>query len=227
MAGHHGREEHPLRPWRGYGLVLVLLVGSFIWAAASDSRLDRAGRVMLGAATLLLALRAAGVKRHVIAIVSIPVGAAVVGTLVVAGGGIEDVAATAIINGLLVASIPVAVFYDLRKTRAVTPHIITGLLCVYLVIGLFFTLLYRSIDHFQAGQFFAQTHTATNDTYLYFSFVTLTTVGYGDLTAANDLGRTIAIIEALTGQLYLVTVVALAVSHFVAASRSRSSAGPP
>jgi ion channel len=227
MAEHRGWEEHPLRPWRGYGLVLVLLVTSFIWAAASDTRFDRGGRVVLGAATLLLALRAAGVKRQVIAIVSIPVGAAVVGTLIVAGGGIEDVAATAIINGLLVAAIPVAVFYDLNRTRAVTPHIITGLLCVYLVIGLFFTLLYRAVDHFQPGSFFAQTHTATNDTYLYFSFVTLTTVGYGDLTPAHDLGRTIAIIEALTGQLYLVTVVALAVSHFVATARTRSSAGRP
>jgi hypothetical protein len=224
MAGHN---EHPLRPWRGYGLVLVLLVASFIWSAASDNRFDRAGRVVLGAATLLLALRAAGVKRRVIALLSIPVGLAVVGGLIAAGGGIEDVAATAIINGLLVAAIPVAVFYDLNRTRAVTPHIITGLLCVYLVIGLFFTLVYRAVDHFQPGPFFAQTRVATSETYLYFSFVTLTTVGYGDLTAARDLGRTIAILEALTGQLYLVTVVALAVSHFVAGAGTRSSAGPP
>jgi Ion channel len=226
MTGQRGWEENPLRPWRGYGLVLVLLVASFIWAAASDSRFDRAGRVVLGAATLLLALRAAGVKRHVIALVAIPVCAVVIGALVAAGGRIEDVAATAVVNGLLVAAIPVAVFYDLNKTRAITPHMITGLLCVYLVIGLFFTLVYRAVDHFQAGPFFVQTHAATSINYLYFSFVTLTTVGYGDLTAAGDLGRTIAIVEALTGQLYLVTVVALAVSHLVA-TRARSSAGGP
>jgi len=224
MAGHL---EHPLRPWRGYGLVLVLLVASFLWAAASDSRFDRAGRVVLGAATLLLALRAAGVKRRVIALVAIPVGVAVVGALIAAGGGLEDVAATAVINGLLVAGIPVAVLYDLNRTRAVTPHMVTGLLCIYLVIGMFFTLLYRAVDHFQPGPFFVQTPVATSINYLYFSFVTLTTVGYGDLTAAQDLGRTLAIVEALTGQLYLVTVVALAVSHLVATAGSRSSTGPP
>ena len=43
---------------------------------------------------------------------------------------------------------------------------------------------------------------------LYFSFVTITTVGYGDFTAATDLGRSLAITEALIGQIYLVTVVA-------------------
>jgi Ion channel len=224
VAGHH---DHPLRPWRGYGLVLVLLVASFIWAAASDSRFDRAGRLVLGAATFLLALRAAGVKRHVIALVAIPVGIAVVGALIVAGGGLEDVAATAVINGLLVAGIPVAVFYDLNRTRAVTPHMVTGLLCVYLVLGLFFMLVYRAVDHFEPGPFFAQTPAASSINYLYFSFVTLTTVGYGDLTAAGDLGRTIAIVEALTGQLYLVTVVALAVSHLVATAGTRSSSGSP
>jgi hypothetical protein len=48
----------------------------------------------------------------------------------------------------------------------------------------------------------------TTRNFLYFSFVTITTVGYGDLTAGTNLGRSIAIAEALTGQIYLVTVVA-------------------
>jgi voltage-gated potassium channel Kch len=49
--------------------------------------------------------------------------------------------------------------------------------------------------------------------FLYFSYVTLTTVGYGDLTAAGDLGRMLAVTEALLGQLYLVTVVALVIGN--------------
>ncbi len=49
--------------------------------------------------------------------------------------------------------------------------------------------------------------------FLYFSLATLTTTGYGDLTAAGELGRTLAVLEALLGQIYLVTVVALLVSN--------------
>jgi voltage-gated potassium channel Kch len=48
---------------------------------------------------------------------------------------------------------------------------------------------------------------------VYFSYVTLATVGYGDYTPAGDLGRTLVVGEALLGQLYLVTVVALLVSR--------------
>ena len=48
--------------------------------------------------------------------------------------------------------------------------------------------------------------------YLYFSYTTLTTVGFGDLTAGTDLGRMLAVVEALMGQLYLVTVVAFIVA---------------
>ena len=54
---------------------------------------------------------------------------------------------------------------------------------------------------------------ATTSDYLYFSFTTMTTTGYGDLTAATDLGRSFAITEQLIGQIYLVTVVAVIVGN--------------
>ena len=57
---------------------------------------------------------------------------------------------------------------------------------------------------------------------LYFSFTTLTTVGYGDLTARTDLGHTLAVFEALIGQIYLVTVVSLIVSNLGRARPNRS-----
>ena len=60
---------------------------------------------------------------------------------------------------------------------------------------------------------------ATVADYLYFSFVTQTTVGYGDLTAAGGFGRALAVLEALIGQLYLVTVIALLVSNLGSARR--------
>lgn len=63
------------------------------------------------------------------------------------------------------------------------------------------------------GQFFVQTKSAPAIDYIYFSYVTQTTVGYGDFTARSDLGRVLAVSEALGGQIYLVTVVAVLVSN--------------
>ena len=75
-----------------------------------------------------------------------------------------------------------------------------------------FAFLYATIDLVGSAPFFVQTQTATTADYLYFSFITLTTVGYGDFTAATGLGRALASLEALLSQVYLVTVVATIVS---------------
>ena len=71
-----------------------------------------------------------------------------------------------------------------------------------------------------ASGFVATSH-ATDVDYLYFSFSTLATVGFGDLVAGTNLGRMLAVTEALFGQMYLVTIVALLVGKF---GRGRSSA---
>ena len=88
-----------------------------------------------------------------------------------------------------------------------------GALCIYVLLGMLWAFGYGAIGAFESGPFFAEQATANVSDFLYFSFVTLTTVGYGDLTAAGGLGRAIAVVEALFGQLYLVTVVALVVSR--------------
>ena len=89
---------------------------------------------------------------------------------------------------------------------------VAGAVCIYLLIGLFFAQVYALEDAVESP-FFAQEVDPSAVDYTYFSFVTLATVGYGDLTAAGDVGRITAITEALLGQLYLVTVVALVVSR--------------
>ena len=102
---------------------------------------------------------------------------------------------------------------SLRARQAVTVEAVLGVLCVYVLIGMFFAALYGAIDHIGSGSFFAQTTTATVSQCLYFSFTTLTTVGYGDLTASSNLGHTLAVSEALVGQIYLVTVVSVIIAN--------------
>ena len=99
----------------------------------------------------------------------------------------------------------------------------TGAVCIYVLIGMLFVFLYGVIAVVSSGDFFAQGTDGTRSLRLYFSFVTLATLGYGDYTPAHELGRTLAIVEALFGQLYLVTVIAVLVSRMRGATRGLAS----
>jgi Ion channel len=123
-----------------------------------------------------------------------------------------------------VALTPIAIVTGLRKhfreEGGVTTQTMFGVLCLYLLVGLLFGVGFAVIEELSNDAFFT-TGPAQGDDYLYYSFSTLTTTGYGDLVAATDLGRSLSITEALLGQIYLVTVVALIVSNIrPAASRS-------
>ena len=100
-----------------------------------------------------------------------------------------------------------------------TIHSMFGVLCLYLLIGLIFAVAYAAIQDVSTVDFFT-TKDGGRDDFLYFSYATLTTVGYGDLVAATNLGRSLAITEALLGQIYLVTVVALIVANLRQPARS-------
>ena len=95
--------------------------------------------------------------------------------------------------------------------RKVTLNTVAASLAAYLILALIFTSAFRFVN-IVSPPFFAQTP-VTPFTFEYFSYVTLTTVGYGDYTAASDPGRTLAMIEALMGQVFLVTIVAMVVSN--------------
>ena len=112
----------------------------------------------------------------------------------------------------MVGAAPIAIARALYRRPVVDVHTVLGAICIYVLIGMLFAFVYDAIGLLGSEPFFVQTQTATTADYLYFSFITLTTVGYGDYTAAGGLGRSLASLEALIGQIYLVTVVATIVS---------------
>jgi hypothetical protein len=89
---------------------------------------------------------------------------------------------------------------------------LAGAVAIYLLLGLIFADVYMCLAQLSGVAFFAQTASPSSVAYLYFSYTTLTTVGFGDLTAGTDPGRMLAVVEALMGQLYLVTIVAFIVA---------------
>jgi hypothetical protein len=209
-----------------FGLVLVLLVLSyFVIASAGDGDAGRIVSIVLFAATTWLALRAAQVKRRVlrIALALIPLATLLAVVLMLAGS--EETASIVgrVLTILLVVVAPIAILKRLVEHPVISLNTFYGAVCVYLLIAMFFATVYGLIALISGDQFFAQLSVAPKDTpaidYLYFSFVTITTTGYGDFTAAGGVGRMTAVIEAIFGQLYLITVVALVVQNLGQRSR--------
>jgi Ion channel len=99
-----------------------------------------------------------------------------------------------------------------RDAGSVTLQTMFGVLCLYLLIGLVFSSAFAAIQELSDTDFFRSVH-GDRDDFLYFSFSTLTTTGYGDLVPGTDLGRSLSVTEALIGQLYLVTLVAVIISN--------------
>jgi hypothetical protein len=180
--------------------------------------------VLLGA-TLLLALWAADSKPRIMWPAVVIVVVLILTSIIEAANGNVDGGATRIANALLVGLAPpaiiIGVICSLRTRQAVTLEAVFGVLCVYILLGMFFASVYGTIDRFGGDPFFAGGQSATVARCLYFSFTSLTTAGYGDFTARTNLGHTLSVSEALLGQIYLVTVVSLIVANL---GRSRPAA---
>ncbi len=210
-----------------YGLLLAAIFASFgFQGIASPGDWQEIVITALLATTLALALWAANARAWVVRL-AIAVGALlVVLTIVLALTGHSGGAGPRLANLLLVVLAPPAIVLgvvrNLRARRRVTFEAVFGVLCLYILLGMCFAFLYGSIDRL-GQQFFAQHVSANVSNCLYFSFTTLTTVGYGDLTAASNLGHTLANAESLIGQIYLVTVVAVLVSNLSRPQRRAQS----
>jgi Ion channel len=201
-----------------YGLVLAALLLVFcIQGIAEPSAVEQVLVSFLLGATLLLALWAAQARSTLLLAAGIVAVAVIVASAAEAVAGNVDEAAVRLANLLLVALAPWAIVVGVARTvrarQGVTLEAVFGVLSVYLLLGLLFAFTYGSIDRLGSGTFFAGGQPATVAHCLYYSFTTLTTVGYGDLTAASNLGHTLSALEALLGQIYLVTIVALIVSN--------------
>jgi hypothetical protein len=207
------------RVTRRYGVVLVLVAASIVFQMAADGPgWERWITVVLQALTLVAAMRAAQTRKRGVLVASWVATLIAAASLVVllVDGQIPE-APAAIVSGLLVAVAPTVLvgglIRDFRGEGTVTTRTLAGVLAIYLLIGMFFAFVYGAVESIDGGDLFVQLTNATPADRLYFSFVTMCTVGYGDLTLGGNFPRTLAVLEMLFGQIYLVTVVALIVSN--------------
>lgn len=221
------RRERPLRrrlrePDR-FGILLILIVLTmFGIVLGGTSMLGTAIATGLAATVLVFALRTSAAPRRLVRAMAMlaPLLAVAAVLARTASARVADITAP-IATTLLVLGALIAVAKRLLSHPAIGASTILGAVCVYLLLGLMFASVYGCFG--AAGRVFAQQATATAVEDVYFSFITLATVGYGDLTPGTDLLRIIAVVEALAGQLYLVTVIAVLVGN-MGSSRQRGPA---
>lgn len=199
-----------------FGIVLSLLVTAYVAFALSSALWVELVVLVLYLFTLGLAVRTSRPMPHQKRFVRIVLVVSAVVTVVTqltlpreAADGVLD----GVVCVILMTALVVILDRILRRT-AVTVQSLAGALSAYLIIGMFFASLFGVMDAVTPGPFFASGEVANSRSFQYFSYTTLTTLGYGDYTAALFPGRSIATFEALVGQVFLAVLVARLVAAF-------------
>jgi hypothetical protein len=201
-----------------YALLLACMVVMVaVQGTVGPSAVQRIAVTALAGASLLLAVRAARARPGLVhAAAALAAAGLAVSVLRAVDGGVGEGAARAANAALLAIGPPavaVGVVRDLRAEGHVRVEAILGVLSLYMLIGLMFAAIFGVLDTLGSGPIFADNISGSAAHCLYYSFVTLATVGYGDVVTRTNVGHTLSVFEALTGQIYLVTVVSLLVSN--------------
>jgi len=194
-----------------FGLLLLLLVGAFVALGFGDRAAARVIAGLLQVAALIVAFLATGVRRQhgwLAAVAALGVLAAVLSGF--AGDASRGIGSRASI--VVVVAILVAVLDRVLRHRRVTIQTLFGAVCGYFLLGLMFGSIYSALDQLGPDAVFGEP--VVSSVYSYFSFTTLTTVGFGDYTAQTDVARRIVAIEAVFGQVFLATTLARLVSLY-------------
>jgi hypothetical protein len=138
---------------------------------------------------------------------------------VAVAAGVVPAGIVSIVAGALALGIPVALvggLLRLVRARGVTLQVVAGALTIYVLLGLMFAWAIGVAAKLGSHPYFASGTDGSESTRLYYSLTVLTTTGFGDFTPAEPTGRALAVIEMLTGQIYLVTVIGVLVGNLAA-----------
>jgi voltage-gated potassium channel Kch len=198
-----------------YGLVLALVLATYVAvSAAVTNPWWIVGICAMQGLTLFVALHTSRARPLWLGLAAVYL---VGGTLVAIVSIVLPAAKTntnsfRLVGGLLLLIAPVAIARRIATHEVVTTQTVLGAICIYMLLGYCFASIFDTMAHFSQTPFFVGVPHAPRSAYLFFSYTTLTTVGYGNLVPAEHLGQTFAVLEALLGQIFLVTLVARLVS---------------
>ncbi len=167
--------------------IRIVLYGFLLWLAIQLRGLGRYRWWALGSTGLLL----------VAAVLANQFGSTRVASAVVGGG-----------TFVLILALISAIASSVIRIGEIDTAAVLGVLCIYLLLALSFASIHQVLSAFSQLYLNGAPEPPSASDLLYFSVITITTVGFGDITPASEAARAVTVLEALTGQLYLVSVVA-------------------
>jgi hypothetical protein len=202
-------------------LVLVLFVGLLLLDPLIPGALTNLSFTLVGVAGAWLLSDRKSLSRKIIAVSSVVVIVAIVSAKLIP----EDILAPARTRiGLLLLTFTLILYSccgalmlsAMLKARDVTHQLIISAVNLYLILGMFYAHIYTILDWFRPESFTLQVpqHESASQ-FVYFSFVTLATLGYGDITPKTEFAQRLAITEAMMGQFYGSLVVAYLLSVYI------------
>ena len=197
-----------------FGLVLALVLLTYLLASLLDNKgWSAVVLTVTTSATSVVALVSSHVRARVVR-VSIWLSALTVGLAAISAVTDERwfLNFASLIQICLLTVAMAAVLWRVVSSAEVGSRTILGAISVYAVLGILFTFAYGTIDRIQDGPFFEEVARPEGNDFLFFSYTTLTTTGYGNLVPGGQPGRMLAGLEMMIGQIFLVTLVAGLVS---------------
>jgi hypothetical protein len=210
-----------------YASLLTLLLANFLLLElVDDRRWGAIGSTILSALALVVAISDPHsghhvTRRHWILVTACVALAPIV--FIVNSASIVGLTYLLPVALLVTATLPITISRVLHHRR-VTYETVLGALCAYVLIGLLFAFLYLAVNEVRSEPFFTQPGPHTQGEYMYFSFVALTTLGFGDLSPSIGLPQALTVLEALLGSIFLVTLVARLVTLWVRQDEERHRA---
>jgi hypothetical protein len=198
-------------------LLVLLLANFFLLEIVDDPRWGAIGSTVLAAAALIVAISDPDTGHRITRWQAVLILACVaLAPLVLFVNSAELLGLAYLLPAVLLvtATLPVTVNRVIHHRR-ITLETVLGALCAYVLIGLMFAFMYLAVHEIRDEPFFVQPGPHTQSEFLYFSFVALTTLGFGDLSPAEGLPQALTVLEALIGQIFLVTLVARLVTLWV------------
>jgi len=197
---------------------------------------DHLDQVVMSAALVFLMLSALAAASDTVGRFRIGVALAIPAAVTWFGSNIFAFSLMPVSRALTVAFfgyVAITLLRHVIRAREVDAEILFGAACVYLFFALVWGLLYEVVEGLQPGSLavggepISAGEGAGGGVVMYFSFVTLTTLGYGDVAPVSQFARLLAMLEAVLGQLFMVLLVARLVGIHTAQALTRAPANEP